>query len=127
MKKFIIDPMDLSVEEIDDLIALANDIIKDRGTLPIHANKSIRFDIRSLIAKKEVTTTTCHTNQNVLAFMQEINRTIRRRRNDACLKIRQCIIHIKQYNFFIRFHVTPIPRFWTDDDSPVQTFVYLKN
>lgn len=30
MKKFIIDPMDLSVEEIDDLIALANDIIKDR-------------------------------------------------------------------------------------------------
>ena len=25
MKKFIIDPMDLSVEEIDDLIALAND------------------------------------------------------------------------------------------------------
>ena len=30
MKKFIVDPMDLSVEEIDDLIALANDIIKDR-------------------------------------------------------------------------------------------------
>lgn len=31
MKKYIIDPMDLSVEEIQDLIALANDIIKDRS------------------------------------------------------------------------------------------------
>ncbi len=30
MKKFIIDPMDLSVEEIDELVALADDIMKDR-------------------------------------------------------------------------------------------------
>ena len=30
MKKFIIDPLDLTVQEIDDLIELANDIMKDR-------------------------------------------------------------------------------------------------
>ena len=30
MKKFIIDPMDLSDEEIDELVALADDIMKDR-------------------------------------------------------------------------------------------------
>ena len=30
MKKSIIDPMDLSVEEISDLLDLANDIMKDR-------------------------------------------------------------------------------------------------
>ena len=28
--KYLIDPMDLSVEEIDELIDIANDIIKDR-------------------------------------------------------------------------------------------------
>lgn len=31
--KYLIDPMDLSVEEIDELIDIANDIIKDRYTL----------------------------------------------------------------------------------------------
>ena len=31
MKKFIIDPMDLSVDEIDELVDLADDIIKDRS------------------------------------------------------------------------------------------------
>lgn len=31
MKKFIIDPMDLSVDEINELVALADDIIKDRS------------------------------------------------------------------------------------------------
>ncbi len=30
MKKTIIDPIDLTVEEIDGLIALADDIMKDR-------------------------------------------------------------------------------------------------
>lgn len=31
MNKYLIDPMDLSVEEIDELVALADDIIKDRS------------------------------------------------------------------------------------------------
>ena len=29
--KYLIDPMDLSVEDIDELIAIANDIIKDKS------------------------------------------------------------------------------------------------